>query len=296
MRVTTSMMVRSTLRDLSASLSRLQTTQTRLSTGRQLTKASDDPTLSSDAMGLRRQMSRADQRSRALSDATGWLGAADTALTSALDRLGRAKEIAVRAANTGSIPDANARLALATEIRAIRDDLIGIANTTYGDRRIFSGTAAGDAYDSSGTYLGDGASIARDVAERTTMVVNVTGPAVVGVGGGPVGNVFEVLDRLATAVAAGNAVGIANEHANLDTATSTVGSATVEVGSRAARLEVVRVRADDEALQLRSRLSAVEDVDVVDALITAKAQEASYQAALQVAAKILPPSLLDYLR
>ena len=33
-----------------------------------------------------------------------------------------------------------------------------------------------------------------------------------------------------------------------------------------------------------------------DALIKAKAQESSYQATLQVAAKILPPSLLDYLR
>ena len=40
----------------------------------------------------------------------------------------------------------------------------------------------------------------------------------------------------------------------------------------------------------------MEDVDIVDALIRVKAQENSYQAALQVAANIIPVSLVDYLR
>ena len=216
MRVTTSMMVRSTLRDLSSSLGRLQATQTRLSTGKQLTKASDDPTVAADAMSLRRQLERSSQRTRALNDADGWLGAADSALTAGLDRLARAKEIAVRAANTGALPDANARLALATEIRSIREDLIGLANSTVGGRSIFNGTATGPAYDAAGTYLGNTASVVRDVAPKTTVAVNLTGPQIFGVGGGPVGNVFEVLDRLANAVAAGDSSAIATEHANLD--------------------------------------------------------------------------------
>ena len=296
MRVTTSMMVRSTLRDLSASLTRLQTTQTRLATGKQLTKASDDPTAASDAMNLRRQMERAVQRGRSLDDAEGWLGAADIALTSGLERLARAKEIAVRSANTGALGDANARGALAAELRSIRDDMLGLANSTYGSRSIFAGTTAGNAYSVTGTYIGNGATILRDVAPKTTLGVNVGGPQAFGVGGGPVGNVFEVLDRLALAVANGDSSAMALEHTNLDAAAQTLGAATVEVGARAARLGEIRGRAEEDSLRLRSQLSQVEDVDVVDALITAKAQENSYQAALQVAAKILPPSLLDYLR
>lgn len=296
MRVTTSMMVRSTLRDLSASLNRLQTTQTRLSTGKQLTKASDDPTAASSAMNLRRQMERAAQRSRSLDDAEGWLGAADTALTSGLERLARAKEIAVRAANTGGLGDANARGALAAEIRAIRDDMLGLANSTYGGRAIFAGTSAGNAYDTSGTFLGNTAIIQRDVAPKITLDVNAVGPDAFGMGGGAIGNVFEVLDRLATAVANGDSTAMATEHANLDAASSRLGSVTVEIGARAARIEEIRARASDDGLRLQAQLALVEDVDVVEALITAKAQENSYQAALQVAAKILPPSLLDYLR
>ncbi|MCU1399134.1 MAG: Bacterial flagellin C-terminal helical region, partial [Acidimicrobiales bacterium] len=43
------------------------------------------------------------------------------------------------------------------------------------------------------------------------------------------------------------------------------------------------------------QLSGIEDIDPATAFVTEKQQENAYQAALQVTAKILPPSLLDYL-
>jgi flagellar hook-associated protein 3 FlgL len=296
MRVTSSMMVRSTLRDLSQGLSRLQETQTKLSTGKEVTSPSSNPGKTASAMALRQDMRRADQRLRSLNDAAGWLQTADSTLTSSLTTLSKVKEIAVRAANTGGIGDPAARQALAAEIRSSRSELLALANTTYGERSIFNGTASGAAYDSNGVYLGNSASIIRDVAPSTAIAVNLTGPAIFGTAGGPVGDVFEVLDRLATAVQNGDNTAMAAEHANLDNLTATVSAATVEIGTRAARLDEAKVRAEDNKLLLTQQLSEVEDVDVVEALIKAKAQESSYQAALQVAAKILPPSLLDYLR
>ena len=126
--------------------------------------------------------------------------------------------------------------------------------------------------------------------------MSLPGRQIFGTAGGPVGDVFEVLDRRATAVENGDASAIATEHTNVDTLTRTVSAATVEIGTRAARLEEAKVRAEDNQMLLTQQLSEVEDVDIVEALIKAKAQESSYQATLQVAAKILPPSLLDYLR
>jgi flagellar hook-associated protein 3 FlgL len=289
-------MVRSTLRDLSQGLSRLQETQTKLSTGKELTRPSVDPGATSSAMGMRQDLRRADQRLRSLNDAQGWLETADTTLTSALGSLGRAKQIAVQGANTGSLTDPVARKALAAELRSIRSEMLALANTTYGSRSIFNGTADGASYDASGVYQGNDASIIRDVAPSTSVAVNLTGPAVFGTAGGAVGDVFEVLGRLADAVEAGDAAAVAVEHTNLDSLTSVVSAATVEIGTRSARLTEAKSRAEDNKLLLISQLSEVEDVDIVDALITAKAQENSYQASLQVAAKILPPSLLDYLR
>ncbi len=296
MRVTSSMMLRSTLRDLSQGLSRLQETQTKLASGKQITRPSADPGGTSSAMGMRQDLRRADQRLRSLNDAQGWLETADATLTSSLDSLGRAKEIAVRAGNTGALADPVARQALAAEIRSIRSEMLALANTNYGNRSIFNGTASGAAYDTNGVYLGNSSSIVRDVAPSTSIAVNLTGPQVFGTAGGPVGDVFETLDRMATAIANGDSAAMATEHTNLDGFRNTVGAATVEIGTRAARLAEAKIRAEDSKLLLTTQLSEVEDVDVVEALITAKAQENSYQASLQVAAKILPPSLLDYLR
>lgn len=296
MRVTSSMMLRSTLRDLSQGLSRLQETQTKLASGKQITRPSADPGGTTSAMGMRQDLRRADQRLRSLNDAQGWLETADVTLTSSLDALGRAKEIAVRAGNTGALGDPVARQALATEIRSIRSEMLALANTNYGNRTIFNGTTTGAAYDANGVYLGNSSSIIRDVAPSTSIAVNLTGPQVFGTAGGPVGDVFETLDRMAAAISAGDSVAMATEHTNLDGFRNTVGAATVEIGTRAARLAEAKIRAEDNKLLLTTQLSEVEDVDVVEALITAKAQESSYQASLQVAAKILPPSLLDYLR
>jgi flagellar hook-associated protein 3 FlgL len=300
MRVTSSMMMRSTLRDLSQGLNRLQETQTQISTNKQLTRPSANPSATTSAMGMRQDIRRSEQRMRSLDDAQGWLSSADGALTSSLSAMGRAKEIAVRAANTGAVTDPVARQALAAEVRSIRSELLAYGNTTYGTRSLFNGTAAGAAYDNAGTYIGNGSTVVRDVAPSTTVAINLTGPEVFGTstanGGGPTGDVFEVLDRLSLAIANGDNAAIATEHVNVDAATARLSAATVELGTRSARLADAKTRAEDSQLLLKTQLSQVEDVDIVDALIRVKAQENSYQAALQVAAKILPASLLDYMR
>jgi flagellar hook-associated protein 3 FlgL len=247
-------------------------------------------------MGMRQDLRRADSRLRSLNDAQGWLETADMTLTSALDSLGRAKAVAVQGSNTGALGDPVARKALAVEIRSIRSEMLALANTTYGNRSIFNGTADGAAYDTGGAYLGNSAEIIRDVAPSTSIAVNLTGPEVFGTAGGAVGDVFETLGRLADAIEAGDSAAMATEHTNLDGFRSGVGAATVEIGTRSARLAEAKTRAEDQKLLLTTQLSEVEDVDIVEALITAKAQESQYQASLQAAAKILPPSLLDYLR
>jgi flagellar hook-associated protein 3 FlgL len=296
MRVTSSMMMRSTLRDLSQGLSRLQESQNQISTNRALTRASTNPGATTSAMGMRQDLRRAEQRARSLDDAQGWLTTADGALTSSLAAMARAKEIAVRAANTGALTDPAARQAVAAEVRSIRSELLANANTSYGSRSVFNGTASGTAYNAAGAYVGNSSAVLRDIAPSTTVAVNLTGPEVFGTAGGPVGDVFEVLERMAVAITSGNSTAMATEHLNLDAATAQMSAATVELGTRSARLEDAKYRAEDAQLLLKTQLSQVEDVDIVDALIRVKAHENSYQAALQVAANIIPVSLLDYLR
>ncbi len=295
MRVTNSMLTSTTLVDLNRSLERLQRSQSELASGRAILAPSDDPSGASSAMSIRNQLRRSDQQQRAQTDSQSWLATADSAIVNGLDLMSRVKELAVRAANSGG-NDATSRMALAVEVGQIRDELIALANTQHLGRPIFGGTANGPAYDPSGVYQGDGGAVLRDVAPGTTIRVNVTGPDVFGDPAAPQGDLFAVLGRMETAIASGNMAALATEHDHLDTARATVGSAAAEVGARGARLEGLRARTAADEAMLRETLSTIEDVDIAEALISLKARENAYTAALQAASRVIPPSLLDYMR
>lgn len=299
MRVTSSMVVNSTLRDLNLSLERLQGSQTDLTTGRAIRRPSDDPTGTSSAMTIRNELRRSEHQARSLDDAQAWLSSADTALVTGLETLGMAKETAIRAANDGA-SNGLAREALAKSVENLRTDLLSLANTTYLGRPIFNGTGApnvdGNAYDADGTYFGNAAAVSREIAPNTTVQVNMTGPAIFGVQAAPFGSVFDVLEELASAIRAGDTTRMAAAHTHLDAATTRWSAATAEIGSRGARVENTRTRVTDRDILLRETLSALEDTDIVAALISVKANENAYTAALTAAAKVLPPSLVDYLR
>lgn len=296
MRVTNSMMVRTTMRDVSQSLGRLQQTQSNITSGRAFTKGSEDPGSAASAMTLRQDLRRVEQRMRTVEDAKGWVSATDTQLNNVLNRLDRAKQLAVQAGNAPINQTPAARQAIAAELRAIRSELIGTANSNFGGRALFAGTAAGAAYDANGAYLGNNDAVIRDVTGSTSMTVNLTGTEVFGTSGVGAGSLFEVIDRLANAVASGDSAAAVTEHANFDVAFDRVRAAASTTGTRSNALDELSDRATDDKMIITKRLSDVEDVDIVDALVRAKAQETSYQAAVQAAARVIPVSLMDYLR
>jgi flagellar hook-associated protein 3 FlgL len=296
MRVTNSMVLRATMSDLNSSLSRLQTSQDILASGRNVRRPSDDPTRAAASMGMRTEQRRSDHRQRASQDATGWLDAASSTLMSGLDLMSRVKELTVQAANTGSATTGS-RAAIASELRGIRDELLALANSRYVDRPVFNGTSAGQAYDkATGAYLGNDAPVVREIAPDTTITVNMTGESVFGVQSAPSGDLFAVLDRLATAVSSGDNTAIAAEQVNTDDARERMSQAVGELGTRAARVENVRARTDAQRADLIASISELEDADLAEAVMTVKTRENAYMAALQAASKIIPPSLVDYLR
>jgi flagellar hook-associated protein 3 FlgL len=128
------------------------------------------------------------------------------------------------------------------------------------------------------------------------MTVNLTGPAVFGDPSSAVGDVFAVLDRLTAAIAAGDTPAIASEHDHLDDARATMMSAAAQIGVRGDRLETVRNRIDSDEVISREVLSKLEDADLAEALINVQASENAYTAALTAAGKVLPPSLVDFMR
>jgi flagellar hook-associated protein 3 FlgL len=54
--------------------------------------------------------------------------------------------------------------------------------------------------------------------------------------------------------------------------------------------------AQDRLLTVTSQLSDVEDVDLPKTIMEMQLQQTSYQAALAASAKVIQPSLIDFLR
>jgi flagellar hook-associated protein 3 FlgL len=284
------------MRDLSSSLERLQQSQRRLSSGRAHERVSDDPRGATDVLFLRGQIARHDQIARTADDTRSRLAVADTTLVGVSDAMIRVKELAVRAGNNG-VSDPESRSALATEIRSIRSQLLSDANTEYLGRPLFGGTAAGSAYDTStGAFTGNAVVEGRTVSEGVRVPANITGEQIFGDQASATGDVFAMLDRLATAVANDDAAAIANESNNLDDARVRIGSAMAEVGRRVAQIEELGQKGAIRREQLVGRLSAIEDVDLAEAVIAVTTNDTAHQAALAAAARAMPPSLAQYLR
>lgn len=91
----------------------------------------------------------------------------------------------------------------------------------------------------------------------------------------------------------GEGAGILLEH--LDASIQSVLDVRSDIGTRAIRLETTDNRLQDMELNFTKLLSEVEDADLADVLSKLSTHEANYQAALMAGAKIIQPSLLDFL-
>lgn len=122
---------------------RLQKTQEALATGKRVNSAADDPVAAAQITAARGELSRLEVMQTNANRAYDELAMTEASLSASEDLISRAREIAVQGAN--SILGPADRAILATEIEAIQDQLLKLANTqsAMGDY-IFAGHAIAD--------------------------------------------------------------------------------------------------------------------------------------------------------
>jgi flagellar hook-associated protein 3 FlgL len=289
----------STLSNLQRNLSAMGALQEQLSTQKRINRPSDDPTGTVSALQLRAGLRATEQHGRNADDGIGWLGATDSALQSASDVLIRAKVQTVAALNTGA-QSSTSRAAFAIEVEGIRDDLVRLANTEYLGRSVFAGTsgaeaaltapaAPGGAYTWAPTGTG---TVERRVADDAVVRVDTAGQEVFG--DGPT-SVFALLDTIAVQIRTADPA-LGDSMAALDERITAVAAALSSVGARYGRLEAAQQAAQDRTLALTTSLSEVESIDLPATIVQLQSQEVAYKAALGATAKVLQPSLMDFLR
>jgi flagellar hook-associated protein 3 FlgL len=292
-RVTQNMMTQRSLAGMQMGLARLAKLQEQLSTGRVLNRPSDSPTDTTSAMRIRSSLSDVKQFGRNAADGNGWLSTIDTALTQANAQVLRARDLALQGANQG-VAGPTVREALAAEVDQIRAGLVNTANSSYLGRPVFGGVTAGAlAYDAAGTYVGTPGAVDRSVGPDITVRVDVDGNTAFGAAGS---SVFDHLAALSTALRAGDQPGINASIAALEADNDQITTTQADVGSRQNRVETAMQAAGDTELRLRTSLSAVENADLPKTMVDLQMQQVAYQASLGATAKVIQPSLLDFLR
>ncbi len=296
LRVTQSAVTSMMLAGLQANKSRLSDLQLQLSSGRQLTKPSDDPVGTDQAMQYRSEIARAGQYQRNGTDGLAWLGTADGALQSGVAILQRLRVLTTQAANTGA-GDNNARSAIAAEISSLKSDMLGIANTTYLGRPIFGGTTPNTAAYVQGaggvvTYQGDAGTVTRTVGSSAQVQVNVNATDAFG----PPGNdVFSVFDQIVTDLQS-NPNNLTNDLNGIQTSLDRMSNAQSIEGAAYNRIQNMINLAGTHSDTLTANLSEVENVDTAKAATELTMQQVSYQASLAAMSKVLQLSLTDFLR
>jgi flagellar hook-associated protein 3 FlgL len=294
-RVTETSMHTRVLADLQRTMSRGQKLQQQISSGKQLTRPSDSPTGTVTSLQLRGEVRATQQYSRNSDDGLGWLGTIQDKLGDASTSVIRVRDLTVQALNSGVVADGS-KEALAVEIDNIKATLIGEANAKYMGRPVFGGTTPGQvAYDDSGKYVGNTDETTRTVGPNSKVRIESNGPDAFGADGSDT-QLFKVLTDISSAIRSGDDDALNTGLQNLDTAHDLLKSTLSDVGARYNRVTQMKQSAQDHLLSVTSQLSDIEDVDLPKAIMELQIQQTSYQAALAASAKVIQPSLIDFLR
>lgn len=289
------MMMSDTLtQGLSEMRTRLSRLQTELGTSRRLHRPSDHPAAAVDALRLRSALDRMDRYERNISEANSWLGVADGALGQLTEILQRVKELAVQGANGTLTPENMA--VLAAEVDKLLSSAVDVGNTAHGQTYLFGGFR-GDAppFALAGgvvTYNGDVGQVMREIAPGTQLQINLPGSDLMAAT-----DVFTAIKNLYDRLMAADNAGISQfSLTEVDNAIAGAVQLRASLGARQQQAEMMEQRSRDTRVSLETHLEIVEGVDMEKTMIDFNQADTAYRTALAVGARILPPSLVDFLR
>lgn len=301
MRVTNRMLNNNVIRNINRNLENMARTQEQMSSGKRVNRPSDDPIVVARVLAFKTSIAANDQYKKNMEDAKGWLDASESALGMATATLQRARELAVYGAN-GTMPDESME-ALAAEVDQLLDEMVQIGNTSYGGRFVFAGTDTPNAPFERKTditdpdypvkYNGDTQKLDWEVAPQVTVTVNENGQDIFKQGSN---DVFKLLEDLRKNLASHNNTAVSNTLGNFDQAIDHILNLRATLGAKSNRMEMAMSRLDDTQIGLTQTMSKLEDIDLAETVMNYKTQENVYLASLSTGAKVLQPSLIDYLR
>jgi len=293
MRVTQSMLSNNMIRNISNSYERLAKLQEQILTQKKFSKPSDDPVAAMMGMNYRTSLNQVEQYSRNISEATNWVESTDSALGQAISALQRMRELTVQASN--GTYESDQRDSVNEEIKQLRQHLVDIGDTQLGGKYIFNGydtnkRPSDTMVDGAPSYGTD--EIQVEVFTGIKIPINTSGQSTFGEAlktGGPI-------DQLMASLKSTDEADITNRLAELDETINVFIKEQAKVGAKQNRIDLMTDRVGQQEVFAQKILSSNEDVDMEKVILDFTTQESIHTASLSVGAKVIQPSLLDFLR
>jgi len=292
MRVTNNMMISNLNNYLEQRMEALDKYNQQLSEGKKIRFPHEDPIIVQRSLSLHSTLESNDQYQKNIQHAQDWLINTETAVNDGLQVLQRVRELAIKGVN-----DTNSQAskdAIAAEIEQLNEHLLQIANTKVADKYLFSGASTDIKPFASltGDFSGNvGSKMVTEINSGITFNYNINGEEIFGQTDD---TIFNLLSNFSEAL--NNSEGVGDIIPELDNWIDQFMVCLSDIGAKTNRLELSDERLSAENLNLNTLLSRNEDVDIAEAITNLKMEESVYRSALAVGARIIQPSLVDFIK
>lgn len=294
MRVSDNSMIRNFLTNLEQVRERVARRSNEVSSGKKITRPSQDPVGTARLLRLRDSMARINQHSRNAQRVEVKMGTTSGSLNSLRNLINTVTEKANQGIN--GIRSPQEQDAIATEIEQILENMVFIGNTSVDGERIFAGSEvltqpfvlSGSTY----TYEGDAYVHPIEIADSLTVNSNIVGS-----------DVFTETDSdlLNTVAAVASNLRASDSDAvlallpKLTAAAEQVDAARVKVAQTLNQVEDANSRHAEERLALTKEASHLEDADMAHSISQLLQDETALRASMSVGARLNQSTLFDIL-
>lgn len=330
MRITNQMMSKSFLNNLYKNQSYMKKLNDQLTSGKEISRPSDNPFKVARSMQLNKEIQANEQYNENIKDVTNWLDTTDTALEQLGSSLQRFRELMVSSGNSAYGSDE--KNAIKDEMNEKINEITQILNTSFDGKYIFGGSKISSKPVGSSTdnltnnnfiYLSGmngevldinnedfeiqnqinmiDSSLTVEVSQGVEIDYNVSATDILNLkdkNGNKV-NVIDLLKDIVNNVASSDSTKsskVTGENlVDMDSSISNLLRIRAEVGAKQNRMDSAGSQNEEQNYNLTEILSKTEDIDFAEKTIEATLAQTVYMASLQVSAKVIQPSLLDYL-
>lgn len=271
--------------------------QQQLSSGKRVTKASDDSIAFSTSRHLESAIRKNEQYQTNISSGLTKARFAQDSLDGMIDVLIDFKQIGVNAAS--ATLNERDREILADQVAGLKEKIVELGNTDFNGTHLFAGTktdappftldaaATGGVSDTSNNKA-----LKTQITDTSRVAVSVTGDKLRDTGSG---DLFGIMQNMEDALRANDQTAV---NASIDTASDAIDHVTrlaSGLGSNINRMDFLAGQLEGQAITQEGEISRLTDTDYAKAISNVQKYETSYQAALSVHSRIIQTSLLDFL-